>query len=78
MVHFVKKVFRIKVLYVCDCFMKKIKTYKFKKQVNVNQSALGCIVTTKFFILFHLVPLISYLCNDRGILNAVVVPRMAF
>ena len=35
-------------------FMKILKTYKFKKQVNVNQRALGCLVTAKFSILFHL------------------------
>ena len=32
----------------------------FKKQVNVNQRALGCLVTAKFFILFHLVHFLTF------------------
>ena len=75
MVHLVKNVFIIKILYLCDCFMKILKTYKFKKQVNVNQRALGCLVTAKFFLLLFSSRAFSYLCNDRGILNAVVVSK---
>ena len=60
MVQFVKNVFITKIMYVCYCFMKILKTYKFKKQVNVNQRALGCLVTAKFFILFHLVHFLTF------------------
>ena len=32
----------------------------FKKPVNVNQRALRCLVTAKFFIIFHLVHFLSF------------------